>query len=93
MKSAGNGAPEQCVSNLLRIVRGEVPFQRLKGLDATLIERPSATTAPLLEADAEWVIENYEPRVTLEDMNITGQLAEVGHFALHSDIIVNERND
>ena len=41
MKAKGNGSPEQCVENLLLIVRGEVPFERLKGIDATLTDRPS----------------------------------------------------
>lgn len=90
MKSAGNGIPEQCVAGLLQIVRGEVPFQRLKGLDRSLIERPSSTVAPLLEADAEWLIETYEPRVALEDINITNLLAASGNFGLHAEVIVNK---
>ena len=32
MKASGNGAPEICVQNLLKTIRGEVPYERIKGL-------------------------------------------------------------
>ena len=31
MKASGNGAPEICVQNLLKTIRGEVPYERIKG--------------------------------------------------------------
>ena len=34
MKAAGNGTPKQCVENLLSMVRGENPMERVKGIDA-----------------------------------------------------------
>lgn len=80
MKASGNGAPAQCVANLLRIVRGEVPYERLKGLDARLIDSPSSTVEAELSADAEWLLENYEPRVSLDSLNLEQALAEAGHF-------------
>ena len=55
MKAKGNGDPAQCVGNLLRLIRGEVPYERLKGLDPRLIDRPSSTAAQDLVADAEWL--------------------------------------
>ena len=32
MKASGNGAPEICVQNLLKTIRGEVPYERIKGI-------------------------------------------------------------
>lgn len=84
MKSSGNGDPATCVGNLLRLVRGEVPFERLKGLDPRLIDQPSSTAAPELLADAEWLIENYEPRVNLESINLMAELAAAGHFKIEA---------
>ena len=43
MKASGNGAPEICVQNLLKTIRGEVPYERIKGIDRTLIDKPSET--------------------------------------------------
>ena len=41
MKASGNGAPEICVQNLLKTIRGEVPYERIKGIDRTLIDKPT----------------------------------------------------
>ena len=90
MKSSGNGSPEQCVENLLLIVRGEVPYERLKGIDATLTDKPSEEAAPLLEADAEWIMESYEPRVSLDSVNMTAELAKAGHFVIGVDAAIKE---
>ena len=40
MKASGNGAPEICVQNLLKTIRGDVPYERIKGIDRTLIDKP-----------------------------------------------------
>ena len=82
MKAKGNGDPAQCVGNLLRLIRGEVPYERMKGLDPRLIDRPSATASQELMADAEWLIENYEPRVSLESIDLNTELAQSGHFSI-----------
>ena len=52
MKASGNGSPETCASNLLRIVRGEVPYDRVRGRDGALVDQPNATDEAV--ADAEW---------------------------------------
>ena len=55
MKASGNAAPETCVQNLLKTIRGEVPYERIKGIDRTLIDKPSGTAANDLAADVEFV--------------------------------------
>lgn len=85
MKAKGNGEPAQCVGNLLRLIRGEVPYERLKGLDPRLIDKPSSTAGPELVADAEWLIENYEPRVNLESIDLEAELAQAGHFNIKAE--------
>lgn len=80
MKASGNGDPAQCVGNLLRLVRGEVPYERLKGIDALIIDSPSSTVAADLIAEAEWLVENYEPRISLDSINLVAELAKAGHF-------------
>lgn len=85
MKAKGNGDPATCVGNLLRLIRGEVPYERMKGLDPRLIDRPSSIAGPELVADAEWLIENYEPRVSLDSIDLEAALAQAGHFAIRAE--------
>lgn len=79
MKGHGNGTPESCASNLLRIVRGEVPYDRVMGIDASLIDSPNATDEAV--ADAEFVLETYEPRVTVESAETTPDIRHAGDFS------------
>lgn len=86
MKASGNGAPEICVQNLLKTIRGEVPYERIKGIDRTLIDKPSGTAANDLAADVEFVVETYEPRVKLTDVELVTLAAEVGGFEINASI-------
>ena len=86
MKASGNGAPEICVQNLLKTIRGEVPYERIKGIDRTLIDKPSETAATDLAADVEFLVETYEPRVKLTDVELVALAAEVGSFEINASI-------
>lgn len=86
MKATGNGMPQMCVQNLLKTVRGEVPYERIKGIDRTLIDRPSEISAPDLEADVEFVVEKYEPRVELGDIELKALTAQMGGYELSANI-------
>ena len=88
MKSNGNGEPMQCVANLLRITRGECPYDRIKGIDPTLIDQPTEIVAPLMQAEAKWLIDTYEPRVDADDINISALTSQDGSFALTVDATV-----
>ena len=84
MKAHGNGKPETCASNLLRIVRGEVAYDRVRGRDGALVDQPNATDEAV--ADAEWVLETYEPRVDAENIIGSGESVKNVEFALLVDI-------
>lgn len=64
MKAHGNGNAETCASNLLNIVRGEVPFDRVRGRDGALEFMPNADDE--VKADAEWLLATYEPRLKID---------------------------
>ena len=78
MKASGNGAPEICVQNLLKTIRGEVPYERIKGIDRT--------AATDLAADVEFLVETYEPRVQLSDSDLKAMTAQAGDFELRASI-------
>ena len=86
MKASGNGTPQTCVQNLLKTTRGEVPYERIKGIDRSLIDQPSETAAPELAADVEFVVETYEPRVKLTDVELEALVAETGGFEINASI-------
>ena len=79
MKAHGNGTPETCASNLLRIVRGEVPYDRVRGRDGALIDQPNAKDEAA--ADIEWLLETYEPRVAVESVEEIAAAAITGDFS------------
>lgn len=83
MLSSGNSAVPVCVLNLLRTIRGEVPYVRTKGIDRALIDIPESQSSRVL-ADAEWVIDSYEPRADLDDVISGGTLdgAEAGDVSI-----------
>lgn len=64
MRANGNGRPEVCAANLLKITRGEVPYDRIRGRDATLTDQPDL--ADEAAADMEWILQTYEPRIDAE---------------------------
>jgi phage baseplate assembly protein W len=86
MKASGNSDPATCVQNLLKTIRGEVPYERIKGIDRTLIDKPSGTAADNLAADVEFVVETYEPRVHLSSTELSALTAQTGDFALRARI-------
>lgn len=70
MRASGNGDVSVCADNLLRTFRGEVPYERVKGLDPRLIDRPLEDVELDVQQDAEWLLENYEPRAVVESVSV-----------------------
>ena len=92
MKAKGNGTPEQCVQNLILITRGEVPYERIKGIDGDLIDSPAATAGDDMVADAEWLLNTYEPRVQVNSIE-ANENDGVGDFGIVADISINQQEE
>ena len=86
MRAQGNGTPEVCANNLLRITRGEVPFERVKGLDPQIIDRPIAQAVVEAKQDADWLLSTYEPRVTVQDIHVAQSDGVAGLFSVTADV-------
>ena len=91
MMAKGNGAPQVCVNNLLQIFRGEVPYERVKGLDPRIIDRPIAAADAQLRQDADWLVDTYEPRAAIQTITVAQTDALTGGFAVTAEI--EERGD
>lgn len=84
MKAHGNGTPETCAANLLRIVRGEVAFDRVRGIDGALVDQPNTTDDAA--ADAEWTLSTYEPRLNISSVENIIENAKTGNFAIVANV-------
>ena len=85
MRSKNNGSPEVCVNNLVQIVRGEVPYDRIKGVGSQ-IDRPIDQAGDDIVEDATWLIQTYEPRAEVENIEVTPDDAAGGHFTITANI-------
>ena len=61
MRMKGNGRPDVCAANLMSMVIGEVPFDRLRGRDPSMLDRPLGEKQAL--TNARMILDVYEPRV------------------------------
>ena len=86
MLSKNNGSPEVCVNNLIQIARGEVPYDRVKGLDVLQIDSPASQSVDDIADDVEWLIREYEPRAEAESIDVTPTDAAGGHFKINANI-------
>lgn len=86
MKATGNGNTQVCVQNLLAIIRGEIPYDRIRGLDARAIDKPAADAADEIRQDAAWMLKTYEPRATVQSIQINRDAAEGGEFTVTAEI-------
>lgn len=88
MLGSGNGTPQQCADNLLKTSRFSVPYERIKGIKGALLDMPAASAGEEMAADAEWMLETYEPRISINGIKINGPDDESG-FTMEADISIN----
>ena len=86
MLAKGNGDKRVCVNNLLAIVRGEVPYDRIRGLDGMTIDRPLQMAAEEIEQDATWLLKTYEPRASVLGITVTQDEINDGAFRISAEI-------
>lgn len=86
MRAEGNADVRRCAENLLATVRGEVAYERLKGLDARVIDKPADEAAALLQQDAAWLLETYEPRAIVNGITVLREESSGCDFKVTADI-------
>ena len=91
MKASGNGRPEQCALNLLRISRGEVPYDRIKGRNFGTVDAPVVSASNEATADAEWLLGAYEPRIDTEKIDVAGTIS--GDMNINAKVIVKRESE
>lgn len=86
MLSKNNSNPAVCVNNLIQIARGEVPYDRVKGVSIAHIDAPITQAIDDIVEDAEWMLSTYEPRAEIESVEVTPTAAQDGNFAIKANI-------
>lgn len=86
MRAKGNGAPQVCANNLLQLFRGEVPYERVKGLDPRMYDRPFFAADTQLRQDADWLIDTYEPRAEIKSLTVEQADTVNGGFTVTAEI-------
>lgn len=86
MRAKGNGDKGVCVQNLLAIVRGEVPYDRLRGLNSGIVDMAASDAVEEAKQTAEWVLETYEPRAIVQEIETVQTDAQSGNFMLKAVI-------
>ena len=86
MLSANNSNPAVCVNNLIQIARGEVPYDRVKGIGFAQLDVPAGQAADEIVEDAEWMLGTYEPRAEIDSVEVTPTDAQNGHFSVVANI-------
>ena len=90
MEAKGNGDTEICTRNLMRVFKGEVPYSRLKGVNQANISRPVTTVIARLATETRKMIQEYEPRATVDNVSVKASLAEMGYLTNTAEIEVNK---
>lgn len=86
MRAKGNGDVGVCANNLLRIFRGENPFERVKGIDPRSIDKPVEEAVAEVTEEATWCVNTYEPRAVLDGVSVEGLNAPGGEFTVTAHI-------
>ena len=86
MLSKNNSNPPVCVNNLMQIARGEVPYDRVKGISFAQLGVPIAQATDEIVEDAEWMLDTYEPRAEIDSIEVTPTDAPNGHFTIAANI-------
>lgn len=93
MLRSGNGDPRQCAANLIKITQGECSYERIKGLDPDITDSVSTAATVDAVAEAEWVINAFEPRVEVERVDIEVVSKKKGDFLINPQIKIREEDD
>lgn len=70
MLSKGNGNAEVTSQNLVKTVRGEVPYDRIRGIDISFTDRPASEVRTDIVNDVFETLEDYEPRVDVKNIDL-----------------------
>lgn len=91
MLANGNSDVTTCVTNLMAMRRGECAYERVKGIDQDIINEVIDEAEIDLIEDAEFLIEQFEERVSLDDIEIEPEIYEDNTYMVN--VMVTDREE
>jgi phage baseplate assembly protein W len=91
MLAKGNGRPEVCASNLMRTHKKEAFYGRRKGVTTTTMDSPFVEALSDIKDDAEEMLEEFEPRVSVNEIN--ADYDAENNIVLKADIDISENEE
>lgn len=91
MLANGNSDVTTCVTNLVAMRRGECAYERVKGIDQDIINEVIDEAEIDLIEDAEFLIEQFEERVSLDDIEIEPEIYEDNTYMVN--VMVTDREE
>lgn len=82
------GSPVNRINNLLSMYQGECPFERLKGMDPTLIDMPASQVKPKIIEHVKWLLKTYEPDLTVLSVGVYDADGNSGNGVLFGNFII-----
>lgn len=81
MLAQGNSDVRLCALNIIRTMKGTVPFAREKGIDPRWIDSPM-TEQNMMFPDIQQTLKRYEQRINPEDIQFADIAAVHGDFGV-----------
>ena len=81
MRAHNNGNASVCALNLLKIVRGEVAYERTKGIDTKYIDQMAINAATLSTVDAQHQLKVFEPRIKVDSYAALADMDREGNVS------------
>lgn len=92
MLSQGNSNAEITARNLMKTYRGEVPYDRIRGIDGSFTDKPISQVIDDIDNDVRETIEEYEPRADVVDVNISASNGKI-EIGINIDIVREQVNE
>lgn len=90
MLAMRNGTAQRCACNLLQMIRGECPYDRMRGLDGDITDAPMTGAFGMVAEDVSWTLKYYEPRADAQDTALLIEDVIKGKFRIGASIVVGE---
>lgn len=86
MRASGNANVAVCVQNLIALRQGEVFYDRLRGIDASIVDVPASIAGKKALQEVRWQIDTYEPRASLKNVQFVADEASSGNFRIIAEL-------
>ena len=77
----------------MNTVRGECAYDRVKGINARIIDMPAEEAEFEAQEDARWNVETYETRIDVEEVGVNVEIGPEGEFSIELEIAESEEEE